>query len=122
MKRVAGCFEEGVSTVRNAEQRRRPSGAAWGWFGEYRVQPHVGREGAAMARARHKSDARAQRFASERHASGRFRAQVLASSHSCAAQRLFFGDFLLAPQKKVTPPPGGTPGNRTCHQPEAVSE
>jgi hypothetical protein len=29
---------------------------------------------------------------------------------SCAVQRLFFGDFLLAPQKKVTPPPGGTPG------------
>ena len=29
---------------------------------------------------------------------------------SCAVQGLFFGDFLLAPQKKVTPPPGGTPG------------
>ena len=28
----------------------------------------------------------------------------------CAVQGLFFGDFLLAPQKKVTPPPGGTPG------------
>jgi hypothetical protein len=28
-----------------------------------------------------------------------------------AVQRLFFGDFLLAPQKKVTPLPGGTPGN-----------
>jgi hypothetical protein len=31
--------------------------------------------------------------------------------YSCAVQGLFFGDFLLAPQKKVTPPPGGTPGN-----------
>jgi hypothetical protein len=27
-----------------------------------------------------------------------------------ALKRLFFGDFLLARQKKVTPPPGGTPG------------
>jgi hypothetical protein len=27
-----------------------------------------------------------------------------------AVWRLFFGDFLLAPQKKVTPLPGGTPG------------
>ena len=28
----------------------------------------------------------------------------------CAVQGLFFGDFLLAPQKKVTRPPGRTPG------------
>ena len=29
---------------------------------------------------------------------------------SCAVQRRFFGDFLLAQQKKVTRPPGRTPG------------
>jgi hypothetical protein len=32
----------------------------------------------------------------------------------CAVQRLFFGDFLLAQQKKVTRPPGRTPG--TVHR------
>jgi len=46
----------------------------------------------------------------------------MAVPRSSAVQRLFFGDFLLAPQKKVTPPPGGTPGNvatanRTEHRP-----
>jgi hypothetical protein len=54
--------------------------------------------------------ARAKRFASARNASGCFRAPLMAASRSCAVQGLFFGDFLLAPQKKVTPPPGGTPG------------
>jgi hypothetical protein len=54
--------------------------------------------------------ARAQRVASARSAAGRFHAPLLAVSRSHAVQGLFFGDFLLAPQKKVTPPPGGTPG------------
>jgi hypothetical protein len=54
--------------------------------------------------------ARAQRVASGRKANGRFRAPLMAASGSRAVQGLFFGDFLLAPQKKVTPPPGGTPG------------
>jgi hypothetical protein len=62
--------------------------------------------------------ARAQRVASARNASGCFRAPLVAASRSCAVQGLFFGDFLVAPQKKtegfgeakVTPPPGGTPG------------
>jgi hypothetical protein len=54
--------------------------------------------------------ARAQRVASGRDARVRFRATLVAPSQSCAVQRLFFGDFLLAKQKKVTPPPGGTPG------------
>jgi hypothetical protein len=96
---------------RNTEQPRRSGGAALGCFGEHGVQPRVGRAIVAMDGARDKSDARAQRFASSRHAGGRFRAPLLAASRSCAVQRLFFGDFLLAPQKKVTPPPGGTPGN-----------
>ena len=54
--------------------------------------------------------ARAQRVASSRRAGECFRAPLMAAPRSCAVQRLFFGDFLLAPQKKVTPPPGGTPG------------
>ena len=40
---------------------------------------------------------------------------------SCAVQGLFFGDFLLAPQKKVTPLPGGTPGNPTSKRPLSKS-
>ena len=55
--------------------------------------------------------ARAQRVASGRHATGCFRAPLLVSWCWCAVQGLFFGDFLLAPQKKVTRPPGRTPGN-----------
>ncbi|MGM9484966.1 hypothetical protein ACS5PN_27505 [Roseateles sp. NT4] len=54
--------------------------------------------------------ARAKRVASCRNTAGRFRAPLLATSGSCAVQRLFFGDFLLAPQKKVTRLPGRTPG------------
>jgi hypothetical protein len=67
--------------------------------------------------------ARAKRFASAHTTEGRFRAPFLAESRWYAVQGLFFGDFLLAPQKKtegfgeakVTPPPGGTPGNGPCH-------
>ena len=33
-------------------------------------------------------------------------------------KRLFFGDFLLARQKKVTPPPGGTPGMGLATNPQ----
>jgi hypothetical protein len=69
-----------------------------------------------MDGARHKWWARAQRLASARNAIGRFRAPLIAASRRCAVQRLFFGDFLLAPQKKtegfakVTAPPGAHPG------------
>jgi hypothetical protein len=54
--------------------------------------------------------ARAQRLASAPDDAGRFRAPLPAASGSLAVQRLFFGDFLLAPQKKVTAPPGAHPG------------
>jgi hypothetical protein len=77
------------------------------------VQPRVEWGAGAMNPARDKSCARAQRFASCRHADGCFRAPLLASSRQSAVQGLFFGDFLLAPQKKVTRPPGRTPGNAT---------
>ncbi len=57
--------------------------------------------------------ARAQRVASALSDASRFRALLPAASGWLAVHRLFFGDFLLAPQKKVTRPPGRTPGNRT---------
>ncbi|MDR7273039.1 hypothetical protein J2X20_005724 [Pelomonas saccharophila] len=95
----------------NTGQPRRPSDAALGCFDEHGVQPRVRRAAGSMSGARDKSDARAQRFASSRDAAGCFRAPLVASSQSSAVQGLFFGDFLLAPQKKVTRPPGRTPGN-----------
>ena len=77
--------------------------------GEPGVQPRVGRCDAALHAGGDMSCARAQRLASS---------QVLAPLFPparrtwcwCAVQRLFFGDFLLAPQKKVTRPPGRNPG------------
>ena len=51
---------------------------------------------------------RAAVFARELHASARW----------CAVQRLFFGDLLLARQKKVTRPPGRIPG--TVHRVERL--
>ena len=54
--------------------------------------------------------ARAQRVASAQDASGRFRAIAFAQRRSCAVQRLSFGDFSLAQQRKVTRPPGRNPG------------
>jgi len=87
---------------------RRPSDAAVP--GEPGVQPALGGvKWRAMALVT-RTAARAQRLASARNASGCFRAPLSASWYSYAVQGLFFGDFLLAPQKKVTPPPGGTPG------------
>ncbi len=78
--------------------------------GEPGVQPALGGlKWRAMALFT-RTAARAQRVASRRIATGRFRAPLMAAPRSCAVQGLFFGDFLLAPQKKVTPPPGGTPG------------
>jgi hypothetical protein len=62
--------------------------------------------------------ARAQRFASSHQQSFRSRARAPAPARWHAVQRLFFGDFLLAQQKKVTPPPGGTPG--TVHRVERL--
>jgi hypothetical protein len=45
-----------------------------------------------------------------------FAREPLAHARWLAVQRLFFGDFLLAQQKKVTRPPGRTPG--TVHRVE----
>ncbi|WP_422010849.1 hypothetical protein [Roseateles sp.] len=54
--------------------------------------------------------ARAQRLASALNTTASFRAPLVAALPSSAVQGLFFGDFLLAPQKKVTAPPGAHPG------------
>jgi len=87
---------------------RRPSDAVFP--GEFGVQPTLGGvKRRAMALVT-RTAARAQRLASARNAGERFRAPLMAESRSSAVQRLFFGDFLLAPQKKVTRPPGRTPG------------
>jgi hypothetical protein len=89
---------------------RRPSDAVLGVPVEHGVQPRVERpEVGAMALVR-RTAARAQRLASGRDTGGCSRAPLTAAPRSCAVQRLFFGDFLLAPQKKVTRPPGRTPG------------
>ena len=98
---------------------RRPSDAAFAFPGEPGVQPVLtGVKGRAMALVI-RTAARAQRVASSRNEGGSFRAPLSAPWRSCAVQGLFFGDFLLAPQKKtegfgeakVTRPPGRTPGN-----------
>jgi len=95
---------------RKQPMRRRSGDAVFVFPDEPGVQP-------ALSGAKERwmalvigTEARAQRVASARGAVSRFRAPLLASSRWLAVQGLFFGDFLLAPQKKVTPPPGGTPG------------
>jgi hypothetical protein len=98
---------------------RRPSDAAFA--DEPGVQPALsGVKGRWMALVTGTA-ARAKRVASARNAAGRFRAPLMASSGWGAVQRLSFGDFSLARQRKVTRPPGRTPGNHTCRQPEAQS-
>jgi hypothetical protein len=87
---------------------RRPSDAVC--RGEHGVQPRVRRREAGAMALVTRTAARAKRFASSRNAAACFRAPPSASSRWLAVQGLFFGDFLLALQKKVTPPPGGTPG------------
>ena len=74
------------------------------------VQPRVKRDTGPNFGARHKWWARAQRLASARNEPERFRAPLMASAGWGAVQRLSFGDFSLARQRKVTRPPGRTPG------------
>jgi len=99
----------GDAPVDAARRSRRPSDAALGCSGEHGVQPRVnGHEGAILG-ARHRD--------SRESAAGRVWARPDSSIASATSRssadciwRLFFGDFLLAPQKKVTRPPGRTPG------------
>jgi hypothetical protein len=89
---------------------RRPSDAAFASPGKPGVQPALTGVKKRCVALITGTAARAQRFASARNDRESFRAPPFAAARSCAVQGLFFGDFLLAPQKKVTPPPGGTPG------------
>jgi hypothetical protein len=93
---------------------RRPSDAVSPV--EHGVQPRVERPEAGAAALVIRSAARAKRFASARNAVGCSRAPLMTASRWCAVQRLFFGDFLLAPQKKVTRPPGRNPGTALAFQ------
>jgi hypothetical protein len=101
---------------------RRPSDAAFP--DEFGVQPTLGGVKWRAIALVTRTAARAQRVASDRNEAERFRATLMASSRWCAVQGLFFGDFLLAPQKKtegfgeakVTRLPGRTPGNATSKQ------
>jgi hypothetical protein len=105
-----GRLTRGCTPCSRENPMQRRSGAAV-FPGEFGVQPTLGGMTWRAMALFIRTAARAQRFASGRNAAGCFRATLMASSPWCAVQRLFFGDFLLAPQKKVTPPPGGTPGN-----------
>ncbi len=101
----------GSATAAQRPPGRRPGDAVFGIPGEPGVQPAltvVKRRFIVLVTG---TAARAQRLASSRSDGQRFRAPRVATRRSCAVRRLFFGDFLLAPQKKVTPPPGGNPGN-----------
>jgi hypothetical protein len=112
MQRRSGDATTGGNSVLRSAGRamwRRPSDAAVP--GEPGVQPALTVvKGRWMAHVTGTA-ARAQRVASARHHAERICAPLIAVSGWFAVQRLFFGDFLLAPQKKVTPLPGGTPGN-----------
>ncbi len=82
-------------TTEVARRSRRPSDAAFP--DEFGVQPTLsGVKGRWMVIVIGTA-ARAQRVASARNGGERFRAPLLAVWCSCAVQRLFFGDFLLAP-------------------------
>jgi hypothetical protein len=106
---LVGCAEPSEPQHRcTIPLRRRPSDAVS--LDEFGVQPTLsGVKGRCVALFTGTA-ARAQRLASARNGNGRFRAPLLAESGWLAVQRLSFGDFSLAQQRKVTRPPGRTPG------------
>jgi len=102
MQRRSGDAIAASTSVASPQRRGIP--------GEPGVQPPLGgMKWRAMALVT-RTAAGAQRLASARNRAESFRAPLLAASWSRAVQGFFLGDFLLAPQKKDTPPPGGTPG------------
>jgi len=108
----------GDATVARHPPGRRPSDAVFAFADEPGVQPALsGLKGRCMVLFTGTA-ARAKRVASSRNEDACFRAPVMAARRSCAVQRLFFGDFLLAPQKKVTRPPGRTPGTALATNPK----
>jgi hypothetical protein len=100
----------GAATRAQHPPGRRPSDAVFAFPGEPGVQPALTGVKVRALVLVIGTAARAQRLASAHQTTGCFRAPLPAPSGWFAVQRLFFGDFLLAPQKKVTRPPGRTPG------------
>ena len=98
----------------NTKRRRRRVQACGAFPGEPGVQPALN-----VVKARVLTpvpSGRRERSGSllRTHQAGVFAREPHAQARWCAVQRLFFGDFLLAQQKKVTRPPGRTPG--TVHR------
>ena len=96
------------------KRRRRRVVAVGAFTGEPGVQPALTGVKVRWMALVTGTAARAQRVASSQSTSESFRARAFPAARWCAVQRLFFGDFLLARQKKVTRPPGRTPG--TVHR------
>ncbi len=94
----------------NSPMQRRSGDAVLVFADEPGVQPALSGVKVRSALLVTRTAARAQRVASIRQAADRFRAPLQAVSRWLAVQGLFFGDFLLAPQKKVTALPGAHPG------------
>ncbi len=101
------------------KRRRRRVVAVGAFTGEPGVQPALTGVKVRWMALVTGTAARAQRVASSQSTSESFRARAFPAARWCAVQRLFFGDFLLARQKKVTRPPGRTPG--TVHRVQRLS-
>ncbi len=101
----------GAATQAQHPPGRRPSDAVFAFAGEPGVQPALSGVKVRSIRLVTGTAARAKRLASVRNDGGRFRAPLMAASGWLAVKRLSFGDFSLARQRKVTRPPGWTPGN-----------
>jgi hypothetical protein len=101
------------------KRRRRRVQACAAFPGEPGVQPALTVVKVRWLVLETGTAARAQRLASAQDLSAGFRARASAPSRWRAVQRLSFGDFSLAQQRKVTRPPGRTPG--TVHRVERLS-
>jgi hypothetical protein len=100
------------------KRRRRRVEACGAFTGEPGVQPALTGVKVRWMATVTGTAARAQRVAYSQSTSEGFRARAFPAARWCAVQRLFFGDFLLARQKKVTRPPGRIPG--TVHRVERL--
>jgi hypothetical protein len=100
------------------KRRRRRVQACGAFIGKPGVQPALTGVKVRWMALVTGTAARAQRVASSHTLSTSFRARAFPGTHWCAVQRLSFGDFSLARQRKVTRPPGRTPG--TVHRVERL--
>ena len=130
--RCCPCHEPERSTVHalhvgctpnsRVENKRRSGGASAvsrAFTGEPGVQPALTGGKVRWMVLVTGTAARAKRVASSHRQSFRSRARASAPARWHAVERLFFGDFLLAQQRKVTRPPGRTPG--TVHRVERLA-